>query len=399
MSTASDASDNTSRREDPRTLLLYWIAKEGAATWNRWIRPALNPEQVAQSQKNAYICGITDWADKTDGKVWLDEKTKTCILENYNEWMRGQNAEHKDATALPEPSAMVQFLDSEWGTTSDTEHAKFTHFIFLVADFCRTKFIHSAIFHQAIFLESASFNNAIFLETADFQNAIFSQGADFREATFSQTAFFVETTFQRGGNFSKVTFTKNTILHFSSCHIEGTLDLLRTSFKPIPAVMGNNTDISFNTWNFLKRQMAIQRMHDLELKFFAREMDAQRAATPFYSRKWLIRLVLEGYKHLSKYGRSIARPLIALAALWGVAVFLYWSLFFYNPWEAIYVASAHLLPFSVSYDAAYKAITQIFKESYASKAMLFGVLKTTQTILALLLFFLIGLGVRNRLRL
>lgn len=375
-------------------------------------------------------------------------------------------------TEFPSPASTV-YLDSiEWDFLLYTEHKNkgyavfgvdFSHFIFPAevrlggtyfphhvtfekakffgknhcesievqgfADFNEVAFYETAIFKQAHFHAAADFGGAIFNGVTMFNKSRFyEQGRfhyakslnyiAFNEATFGGNALFEGMLFMEEANFLHTDFARDLILKEASftllpptlngAKIGGILNVIRTKWPDANKSRRDAAEIAL-AYSQLKRRMEELKLHDLELEFHAKELDAKSHDTKnFILKRWLIVL----YDVFSGYGLSIIRPVLWLFFLLGGATLVYVA-FFRNVAVsadqvnrlAIYAAAHYTLPFIPIDSDVQKNLLDIIsvctqeKQVSASCLQRFDIIRSVHTFFSLICLFLIGLGLRNRLRL
>jgi hypothetical protein len=135
----------------------------------------------------------------------------------------------------------------------------------------------------------------------------------------------------------------------------------------------------------LKLEMDRLKKHEDELDFFALEMASRRV----YLGPWR-GLPIALYEALSDYGRSYARPLIALlvVSIIGAAAFWYFDARNFGDGRGLSVANTlNVFGFRRDFDLAVDTPLAWLK-----------VVAALQTILGTALLFLLALGVRNKFR-
>jgi hypothetical protein len=152
-------------------------------------------------------------------------------------------------------------------------------------------------------------------------------------------------------------------------------------------------------WAQLKAEMNRLHMHEEELFFFSKELNAKLL---YYrgSRKWLI----YWYKVFANYGQSALLPLIWLLVIGILSVPLYKFGFYANHsgWsEALYSAihsSFPLLPVDKKFLDTLDLYHHHNAEFDTLSTSLLMLMKMGHSIISTILLFLVGLGIRNRLR-
>lgn len=304
------------------------------------------------------------------------------------------------------------------------------------ANFCGTTFECSADFTRAIFAVKADFTGATFSGRADFTGATFSDGVDFTGATFAGEADFTGATFSAGADFPGGSFPHE--VKFSKASFGGLVDFSDRKFKGPAFFHGvdfsqgvefGNVDSNFTGfrsndanlnyqaleqgYRALKLAMNEQQARTEEAAFAALELKARRHRLKAEAKKkklglqrflsWAERCGYWVWEKLSDSGRSFFGPLLlyitsgfAFAALY-VLPCQNWSEY----WPTgIRYAFLKQFPFAT----AFRGGTNRFSDL---ETALFGTnfppgwvdaLNAAQSITALVLIFLMGLGIRHKFR-
>lgn len=148
----------------------------------------------------------------------------------------------------------------------------------------------------------------------------------------------------------------------------------------------------------LKKLATEAKDHDRELEFFSYELRAKYV----HRLNWLQYLPIFLYGLFSDFGRSVVRPIAGLLILWiFTAQLLYWRSFEHlngTYWNALWLSAGNLLPFaSWSRVAREKHINALYggtnNADWIVDATAYG-----ESVLALVFIFLLGLALRNKLR-
>jgi hypothetical protein len=293
------------------------------------------------------------------------------------------------------------------------------------AHFDSATFSNTANFGSATFSDTADFGSATFSDTADFGSATFLAYAEFRLTTFSGDAEFRSTTFSVYADFGSTTFSSNTDFAsatfsaypdfgnakfgsrtmFAAASFEGAVPDFRGASLheaaewhgarwPRPPQDKKSAQRQVYGYQRLKQEMEKLKKHDDELFFFQKELRAKRGTFRILSPNWCLNAL---YDVTSSYGQSIVRPFFWLLVLYVSGV-----IFFSNvdvveglplPWiDAASLSFANLFSFlSLKRDFFSPEMIAEFSRPvlYASAA---------ESILAVALLFLFGLGLRNRFR-
>jgi len=287
-------------------------------------------------------------------------------------------------------------------------------------DFANTDFERAYICAGYIFAGAASFHSATFSPFVDFHSATFSQHANFRSATFSQTADFQSATFSARAIFLNAKFAAWT--GFSGAKFETSVpdfrgaemheatewdDVSWPKFRAANRSYGQNISsrpedkTAARDWVFayerLKQEMEKLKKHEDEQFFFRQELRARRAADAFDNRFSWNCILNYLYELASDYGYSVTRPLG-----WLVGVIFLGALAL----SCDGVVSASASPFE---NALRLNIANVFSfvplvkdivsdVTFAKLSLPFQIASIAEAIIAVILFFLLGLALRNRFR-
>jgi uncharacterized protein YjbI with pentapeptide repeats len=335
------------------------LAAKNRVAWNRWIADALTDKQRAEL--------VTKGFDASELTPLLDEE-QTEFLKQF-----AARAGHADAEP-PEPTDEI--------------------------DFKGVRFERPVVLNRFLFPRFADFKNAAFSSRADFREAAFLDYADFRDAAFSNYALFRDAAFSGSANFKAAKFKSHTI--FAGANFQTTVPDFRDAKLseatewhgaewPPPPEEKEAAQQQVYAYERLKLEMERLKKHSDEQFFFAKELRARRVLEPPGSPKWLLNWA---YETFSFYGQSVTRPLLWLAAVWafGVSVFTLWpplNTGHMKPWDTAALSATNLFSF-LPYEPD-KAIT----DCLSAAAKIIGDL---QSVLGLVLLFLLGLALRNLFR-
>ncbi len=279
-------------------------------------------------------------------------------------------------------------------------------------DFSRLQFERPVHFGGFVF-PSADFNEAVFSGYADFSNTTFFGYAGFREAVFFDDALFRRAVFSGHTFFSRATFSGATFsgdADFMSVEFKSHTLFVGAKFKTnVPdfrdAILREATEWDCAKWppppkdkdkaqrqvyayERLKLEMERLKKHADEQFFFAKELRARRALEPRGSLQWLLNYA---YDISSGYGQSVGWPIFWLVVLFALGA------------DFFALAPVHGGA-PLAYDVAVGlSVTNLFSllpykpklEELSPAAKIIGDL---QSVLGLVLLFLLGLGLRNRFR-
>ncbi|AUN33391.1 pentapeptide repeat-containing protein [Niveispirillum cyanobacteriorum] len=253
--------------------------------------------------------------------------------------------------------------------------------------------IHSDTFSGYIYLDgaeflgTASFKETKFLGNSRFQNVIFRNKADFHKANFCSSVDFTNSELKGPTDFDGCQFKK------SPPQLAGATLHPRTNWRRViwPQLTGLRTDEVENltdAYSCLKLEMDKQKRHHDELMFFSKELECRKVELGKI-RGFPISL----YEWTCDYGQSIILPLLWLFDLtllgWNVIMSAY---MLEITWDKALLAS---LVNSLGSFGVRKELMESLPKP-ASTGMQFFLM--IQSIIALILLFLIGLGLRNRFR-
>ncbi len=333
----------------------------------------------------------------------------------------------------------------------DLNHAKFGKDAnFNYARFNRYAYLGKIEFHEKVNFSKAEFtgniikfNKAKFFKPTNsesifsFQNTIFATKVNFSKSEFHHLPDLTGTDFRAGINLDKVKFPSD-FCHCESCKARRSnpenndkqnnpRGLKLDCHSPLQGLR-NDEEIKGGlspkdaaiTWHALSTEMEKAGYHDQALTYFGYELEAKRLNPlegGFFKKLsglffWFI---LSLYKFFSNYGRSIALPFIA----WVVLFCFFVAVYYYQVNDFIYslkFAFKGLLPFvsdnTTFFDRMFinaDAIKQCpintslshepFVFNNNLELLAFPFLYGFHTLFSLILIFLFGLGVRNRLRL
>ncbi len=282
-------------------------------------------------------------------------------------------------------------------------NAKFFEF----ADFRDTTFSSLAGLSEAVFSDTVLFTNAKFIIGVDFNKVVFSASVDFINVKFNRTGDFINTTFSsfaqfnratlESANFSSAKFEK-VVPHFYDTKISADIiwELNYDYWPPLEnhteeEVEKNYTQLvkqNQNAYENLAYHMeGLDKYHDQHF-FFRQEMRCRRQFENFF-----IRFPYVAYDVLSDYGYSIG---------WA---FSWWALHILLGTAFIWAVTKNALcAFPVSFANAH-GFLPFHKGSLSGCYKLFvgndifNIIWGVQTIIGILLLFMLLLTLRIRFRL
>ena len=277
--------------------------------------------------------------------AWANEELKKPLDQRSRVDLVGQQISHSDFSGFVFPG-IVSF-----GRAAFKGHAFFSraHFVGGVdlddaqfdgdATFQGTKFSATASFHSCAFRSAvgftwaefdgpaffnasdivglAHFNDVRFAERVEFSAVRFHHSAIFSKTTFLSDVRFVNTTFSSAADFEGVTFAQ--LAHFDAARFAEPPALDASSFKHPPIFLDatfrfHKSSNAHARYRRLKKFAAEAQDHQAELALFALETRARRGYALKWRHPWnwteLSLSILYGVT--SNYGRSILRPAFAL---------------------------------------------------------------------------------------
>ncbi len=398
------------------------LDSKNRAAWNRWIAPALSDEQHAELINKGFDASEL---------VPLSEEEQTEFLKVYAERTNAELPNPKKEgisfrdVLFEQPISfrgfvfpMAPFTRAEFHSKADFRKAAF----FGLAIFDDATFCSVAYFTEAYFYPGAFFNRVTFSGFADFNKTAFFESTLFYEAAFSSTAYFKGTVFLNDVFFKGATFSGETtfggaefsgVADFGSCEFKSQTWFSRANFKSrVPVFydtkLREGTDWGLSKWpqapkdtedagaqvfayGRLKAEMdRLNRPLDAQF-FFARELRAHRELEKRYSPQ---RVLNFAYQILGMYGTSAELPMFWLLVLFllGFGFFALVPVYKGAPLgydEAAGVSFTNLISF-----LPYKPNKDII-EGLSPIAKIIGNL---QSLLGVILLFLLGLALRNRFR-
>ena len=316
--------------------------------------------------------------------------------------------------------------DSDFLATEFLEKAIFLNARFKgKADFVTATFEGEANFRSTVFASEAKFQAVNFLGATTFEKVTFADEANFKQAEFVDKAIFEKTTFKGVADFHAARFGKTVI--FGSSEWRAVPDFVGTAFKDGMAIADLDTlQTSLTNHNLdwrndptpatiTDRLQALRKMaHDAddrprELDYFALELQSRYQGAGLI--KWLVWL----YGLFSDYGRGILRPICWLMVLWAGCALGYarlavvWSdvsiweylatLLSQSSGDALTLSLVNALPaLGVASEARKSSLEALYGCVECVPAVV-HVIGVVEGVAAILLLFLIGLGLRNRFRL
>ncbi|MGF9764600.1 pentapeptide repeat-containing protein [Microvirga sp. 0TCS3.31] len=264
------------------------------------------------------------------------------------------------------------------------------------ASFNGATFSNESVFEDAIFASEARFNNAKLSGNSLFTNATFSGAVSFDDVVFSKRAWFKNAEF-----FSEVSFInaemkgptsfgasfRNSPPDFSGAKLHEGTDWYRAEW-PSEAKDLEQAVRFVQAYERLKLEMDRLKKHEDELDFFAREMQSRRVLRGGWKG-----LPIGVYELISDFGRSYLRPLLGLFITVVPGALPFWLYFGpFNLTEAVGLSLAN------AFGALGFRKDFIDPEVIEALPSVLKVWSGVQSIVGAILLFLLGLALRNRMR-
>jgi hypothetical protein len=255
--------------------------------------------------------------------------------------------------------------------------------------------LRSAKFHDYVRLNSRTFGlvdcaDAVFENVARFENSKFAGGVNFRGAVFKRLASFENAEFLSSSSFRETLFLFAPNFHNSELH-QGTLFSAAPEFPRL--FLDIRSPGAAEAYRTLKLAMNKQHALSEEAGFFLLEMRSRALTEPLIRRS-----LYQAYDVLSMYGQSVKRPF-----LWFVAINILFGAIYSalsgQRWETFDPQITALTLFGAVPFAAALRWPEIAGPSgglFPSDRLVYVQLAIVmQSVLAGVLLFLIGLGLRN----
>lgn len=305
-------------------------------------------------------------------------------------------------------SSFIQFLT--FANTTFTVGVNFKKSIFDGVDFEGIKLPRgAAFFNDTRYAGHANFSHMELAETAQFHRAAFSKSADFkgthiggyfdfRETKVAGWAGFQGAEFAAKADFTDAKFQAPT--DFDSCRfekcppqLEGATLHQRTNWRRVtwPGLQGleiTQVEDLTDAYSCLKLEMDKQKRHHDELMFFSKELECRKVELGN-----LKGLPISLFGWTCDYGQSVVLPTLWLFDL----ILIGWNIMMtsYAPemtWDKALLSS---IANSLGSFGVRKEIMEGLPKTPSTGMLMFLMM---QGIIALILLFLIGLGLRNRFR-
>ena len=410
---------------------LYELYQADRQQWNLFMKEYLNEDKITEiSKRNPIIkddfkaVSTLNRKQKNTFHLYMDSapnKQERGLRElfyhlDFKNYIFNENVEF---TNYLFPNA-ISFTNAKFLFMADFQRAEFSDW----TDFQSTQFSDRANFQSAQFSDKANFQRAQFSEWANFQSAQFSDKANFQRAQFSQMANFEGAQFSERANFIKATFEEQ--IYSSNATFKSKTDFTGAIFKKFApqfyeATLHQNTTFDYAAWpdnskiqdaerllanqsayNRLVLEMNKQLRHEQELKFFAKELEAQRHI--HWHKKQLTSWLLNYFYYItSYYGRSIRQPVILIfllfIAILSVNFYTYNDTLILNEGARETVLRYTFLDFLPGGPLLQqRAVTSLFKPELQPPPLWLDMVNSFASVVILAGFFLLGLGLRNRFR-
>jgi len=344
----------------------YWIYEKGKDIWNKWMKSHTN---------------ISDIESREAGGLTLQQKKK--ILDDIE-------SNCPPETKIPELNDEIDFKDTCW-----EEVANFEGFIFK----------SQVNFEGAVFKQSCNFMAADFQHRALFAKAEFHSQSSFVNSKVNMLISFYQCDFKKDVPFINGIETKG-IINFDSAEFpilpekpQSDETTTEEGFKKLAV----DRDIYFkkisnfkSAYCYLKSSMNERDIHDMEMIFFRKELEAraklEKTSNPTKFLIWL-------YKVTSNYGDGVAKPFKCLVGT-SVVFMLIYSLFpsVYTWVNPLQITLANSIPFVTPNKLLNIAVIDLSAMN-SFENLMFNTARGIHITLSLIFIFLMGLGLRNKLRL
>lgn len=380
------------------------LHQENRQAWNGWGGNVLSVSERASVAGRLQI----DANELDKSLVWRQE-----IVERHAVAMKERNGDDFFVPQIPDPNVTPDFTNVRFAN-----HVKAAKLYFpRGADFSGSVFEKTVVFDRLIFERSAKFSKAAFVDDVFFANVSFSANARFDGVNFCADIMILDSTFSDfshffGANFGSLKrdslavfnnclFLKPTNFRVATFHNDfpdfaGSVLHEKTSFSADPEFwpkVVRDPKSAKETCAIIRSTVAKQGLPEDEHFFFRKEMGfAAQIGTPLERLPYLL------FQWFSGFGYSIARPAWWLAGVRAVGAVAFWG-YLLQTGRAGALGTALALSFSNMF--------QIFGfgRLYFDAGFMEGLPKVLQvysgfqTVVALPLLFLLGLGMRTRFRL
>ncbi len=271
----------------------------------------------------------------------------------------------------------------------------------LFMEFENLVFDKVADFRGFLFPNIISFSNSRFASSARFDGAIFMQEADFQDVTFCRPVSFYQTEFLgRGVLFQGSEFRSHTsfaladfcedVPDFRDAKLAEATEW-HDSKWPLASDERYSAQQQAYAYQRLKAEMERLKKHEDEQFFFSMELRARRA---LYDRRSLMWLINYAYDIFGGYGQSIGLPLFWLLACFTIGADILALIPTTGSVALDYGAAEGISLTNIFSILPYKPDRSITD----GLSPLAKIVSDVQSVIGILLLFLLGLALRNRFR-
>lgn len=405
----------------------YWLYKAGRDLWNEWaenlafyivgydnkytdihqqfdavdnfnarlkdklrdkLGDSFNPEEFLRSLRKTINFSKLEWAEKANFEGFIFPYKTT-----FNDSVFRNGSSFKNATFQQDTEfKQVHFKTANWHTFVGAEFKK-------RALFHGAKFDSRVTFNEVRFNAGSLFINVEFNDLAYFQDTFFRRNANFTGAKTKDEIFFHNAIFNQSIRFYGNEVNDDSAQHeeieksytefeyipdFSGCAIKGEFILTPSQLKNVKI----RADDMYR-WAKLKLEMSRLHLHEEEIFYFSKELEARKQGENSPFNTWLVQY----YIRKCDCGLSIMKPAKSLF-LFAAIMFAAYSIYLIDFNLAFYHALKGTFPFIPSE----RVIAICCNEESKKIDWLFSVIRTLHILLSTIFLFLIGLGIRNRLR-
>jgi hypothetical protein len=296
----------------------------------------------------------------------------------------------------------INFENTIWGGDID-----FTKAVWGLGADRISERLYSIKFTSAQFKGSTNFSETTWLASTFFVGATFTGRTKFSKSTFHNEAIFNNSVYSLGVHFDEVSFKFTPIFHGCELHQDMNFDAAKF---PDPAGL-SSSESAYRTLKLaFNKQQAVreeQRFFRLEMKeervgFLKRSIKAfKEMQLALALKEFSSCLLIWIYAFFSDYGFSVFRPLF----LWflSVLIFAYCYGYFQSGEICFFASDCHVqtawIKNSLVQSIPLSGLQQIHQNQIDDPSLSFIIAQIIFKIVSLLFFFLIGLALRNLLKL
>lgn len=395
----------------------YWISRAGYSVWNRYMHEVciddeaeiLHKESIppfSREEKYNLIRQLSKssngrFSDPTDeGYIHLElldwKKHKSFHKHIFPAHTTFRGSQFYELYVYKCNFQFVDFCESIFNRITRFDNCTFDrsslfyHSIFTRLDISGCKFKSQCSFSFAKINNGAIFKKAVFIKGCEIRNIESKGDVLFDTCTFYKDVSFEGSHIEQSLIFRECTFQSPPNL--IACKIEGNLEIDKATLASLAKLPPKTEERDH--WLKLKYEMNRLHRHREEADFFTKELEC-RALDGDWKEKFLITL----YRSISDFGRSALLPLGALVYFFILFTALYeFTLFDANGSleYSSYLSSKATFPF-IPKDIALSPNLGELNFS-PTKEFFIRMTQGVQFIISATLLFLIGLGIRNRLR-